>query len=115
MVSRSSAAHQPSSRRFITQPPQSSWVETRRGTSSPSISITSSWQQQAAQFSQVISAAISGGAISVQIDCVLLEQVERDNFQGGLVGRVQANPRCLAGTPGLNPAGGTQAPALTGL
>src|SRR5574343_1016261 len=115
MVSRSSAAHQPSSRRFITQPPQSSWVENRRGTSSPSISITSSWQQQAAQFSQVMSAAISGVAISVQIDCVLLEQVERHDFQRCLVGRVQRDFRRLAGTPGLDPAGGAQAPALTGL
>src|SRR5574343_745987 len=112
MVSRSSAAHQPSSSRFMTQPPQSSWVENRRGTSSPSISITSSWQQQAAHFSQVMPANGSGTAISVQIDGVLLEQIERHDFQSHLVCRVQCNLRRLAGAIRLDPARGAQTPAL---
>eukprot|EP00825_Cyclidium_porcatum_P038778 TRINITY_DN4574_c0_g1_i13.p1 TRINITY_DN4574_c0_g1~~TRINITY_DN4574_c0_g1_i13.p1 ORF type:complete len:218 (+),score=7.92 TRINITY_DN4574_c0_g1_i13:566-1219(+) len=54
-------------------------------------------------------------AISVQVDGVLLEQVERDDLQGSLIGRIQRDFRRLAGTIRLNPAGGAKAPALASL
>ena len=53
-------------------------------------------------------------AMSVQVDCVLLELVERHDFQRGLVGRVQRHFRRLAGKVGLKPACRAQAPALSG-
>ncbi|ERO63807.1 hypothetical protein P308_27075 [Pseudomonas piscis] len=60
MLSRSSAAHQPSSRRRITSPPQSSISIKRSGTPVSVISITSSWQQQAAQVEQLMAGSAMG-------------------------------------------------------
>src|SRR5450830_1034272 len=62
MLSRSSAAHQPSSRRSMTSPPQSSISIKRSGTPVSVINMTSSRQQQAAQEEQLI----AGGVRSVR-------------------------------------------------
>jgi hypothetical protein len=58
MLSRSSAAHQPSSSRSITSPPHSSVSIKRSGTPVSVISITSSWQQHAAQVEQVTAGSV---------------------------------------------------------
>lgn len=54
MVSRSRAAHQPSSRRAMIRPPHRSTSVNSSGTSSSPMSITSSLQQQALQEAQVM-------------------------------------------------------------